>query len=101
MNKQQLPAGWDEDRVRRLIDHYENMSDDEMIAEDEAAHKTGRSQVPIPGAAHKVKEIVTVKGTRDQKKGKQPKALRRSKRRKGKGAKKESPLVETKVASKG
>lgn len=28
---------WDEGRVKRLIDHYENMSDDQMIAEDEAA----------------------------------------------------------------
>jgi hypothetical protein len=36
MSKHGFPLGWDEARVKRLIDHYENMSDDEIIAEDEA-----------------------------------------------------------------
>ncbi|MCZ0941027.1 MAG: hypothetical protein OXJ55_20470 [Caldilineaceae bacterium] len=31
------PPGWDLDRVRRLIQHYESQSDEEAIAEDEAA----------------------------------------------------------------
>ncbi len=32
-----FPPGWDEERVRRVIEHYESQSEDEAIAEDEAA----------------------------------------------------------------
>jgi len=39
MNKQTFPEGWDESRVRRLIDHFEQMDDEAMIAEDEAAQE--------------------------------------------------------------
>lgn len=31
-----FPPGWDEARVRRVIDHYESQSEDEAFAEDEA-----------------------------------------------------------------
>ena len=31
------PPGWDLERVRRLIQHYESQTDEEAIAEDEAA----------------------------------------------------------------
>ncbi len=31
------PPGWDSERVRRLIQHYESQTDEEAIAEDEAA----------------------------------------------------------------
>jgi hypothetical protein len=29
--------GWDEDRVKRVLDHYENQTEDEAVAADEAA----------------------------------------------------------------
>ncbi len=32
-----FPPGWDEERVRRVIEHYESQSEEEAIAEDEAA----------------------------------------------------------------
>lgn len=32
-----LPAGWDEARVQRVASHYEEQSEDEAVAEDEAA----------------------------------------------------------------
>ncbi len=35
--KQQYPAGWDEGRVRRLAEHYDNQTEDEQVAEHEAA----------------------------------------------------------------
>ena len=35
-----FPAGWDEARVRRFIDHYESQSEDEAVAEDEAAFRS-------------------------------------------------------------
>lgn len=36
MNKNQFPPGWDEQRVRRVIDYYQTQSEDEAVAEDEA-----------------------------------------------------------------
>ena len=32
-----FPEGWDEERVRRVLEHYENQAEDEAVAEDEAA----------------------------------------------------------------
>ena len=37
--KQEYPPGWDEKRVREVIDYYENQSDEEHLAEIEAAQK--------------------------------------------------------------
>ena len=37
--KQEYPLGWDEKRVREVIDYYENQSDEEHLAEIEAAQK--------------------------------------------------------------
>jgi hypothetical protein len=31
------PPGWDIDRVRRVLKHYEEQSEEEAVAEDEAA----------------------------------------------------------------
>lgn len=39
MNTNRFPAGWDEDRVRRVLEHYEGQSEDEAVAEDEAAYE--------------------------------------------------------------
>lgn len=39
MTKTHYPPGWDEDRVRRVLAHYESQSDDEAVAEDEAAYE--------------------------------------------------------------
>ncbi len=30
-----FPDGWDEKRVRRLLDHYESQTEDEAVAEDD------------------------------------------------------------------
>ncbi len=32
-----LPPGWDESRVQDVLAHYESQTDDEAVAEDEAA----------------------------------------------------------------
>jgi hypothetical protein len=37
MSEQNFPPGWDADRVKKVIEYYDNLSDDEMVAEDEAA----------------------------------------------------------------
>ena len=33
----EFPPGWDEERVRRVINYYESQTEDEAVAEDEAA----------------------------------------------------------------
>jgi hypothetical protein len=35
-----FPPGWDQERVRRVLKHYEEQSDDEALAEDEAAFES-------------------------------------------------------------
>ena len=37
MKKNKFPKGWDEERVRRVLAHYEEQTQDEAVAEDEAA----------------------------------------------------------------
>ena len=37
MGQNRFPSGWDEERVRKVLAHYEEQSEDEAIAEDEAA----------------------------------------------------------------
>lgn len=37
MRQNKYPPGWDEDRVRRVMTHYEHQSEEEAVAEDEAA----------------------------------------------------------------
>ena len=36
-NSTDFPPGWDEERVRRVLEYYESQSEDEAIAEMEAA----------------------------------------------------------------
>ena len=35
--KQKYPPGWDEARVRKLAEHYDNQTDEEAVAEIEGA----------------------------------------------------------------
>jgi len=37
--KNNYPPGWDESRVKRVLDHYECQSEEEAVAEDEAAYE--------------------------------------------------------------
>jgi hypothetical protein len=37
MRQSKFPPGWDEERVRRVLAHYEEQTETEAVAEDEAA----------------------------------------------------------------
>jgi hypothetical protein len=37
MTQSKFPPGWDEERVRRVLAHYEEQTEEEAVAEDEAA----------------------------------------------------------------
>ena len=36
MQQNQFPLGWNEERVRKVLTHYEKQSEQEAVAEDEA-----------------------------------------------------------------
>ncbi len=49
MRQSEFPEGWDEQRVRRVIAHYEDQTEDEAVAEDEAAYEDrSQSIVEVP-----------------------------------------------------
>lgn len=50
MSRSQFPPGWDDDRVRRLIDQHEQLSEDELVTEDDAAAQDhdGQAVITIP-----------------------------------------------------
>jgi hypothetical protein len=50
MSEQKFPLGWDAERTKRIADHYDGMSDNELTAEDEAAtrEQTGRTTITVP-----------------------------------------------------
>ena len=37
MKKSRFPTGWDEERFERVLAHYESQTEEEAVAEDEAA----------------------------------------------------------------
>ncbi len=50
MNPSNFPAGWDEKRAQRLIAHYDHLTEDEQVAEDEAAaeERPGQAVITVP-----------------------------------------------------
>lgn len=49
MKQSKYPPGWDEERVRRVLEHYETQSEEEAVAEDEAAYEaTTHTAMEVP-----------------------------------------------------
>jgi hypothetical protein len=49
MKQSKYPAGWDEQRVKRVLDHYEQQADEEAVAEDEASFEsTTHTAMEVP-----------------------------------------------------
>jgi len=49
MKQQKYPPGWDQERLKRVLAHYEQQSEDEAVAEDEAAfEKNGEAMMEVP-----------------------------------------------------
>lgn len=45
MKQSKFPPGWDEERVRRVLAHYEQQTEAEAVAEDEAAFEDSTQAV--------------------------------------------------------
>lgn len=51
MKKNKHPKGWDKDRIKRVLEHYENQTDEEAMLEDEAAFEgASETTMRIPTA---------------------------------------------------
>lgn len=49
MKQSKFPFGWDKERVKKVLAHYESQSDDEAVAEDEAAFEaSGQTVMEVP-----------------------------------------------------
>ena len=50
-NVNRLPLGWDEARVKRLLQHYTSQTEEEAVAEDEAVlEDSTQTLMEIPNA---------------------------------------------------
>ena len=60
MSENKFPSGWDENRVQKVIEHYELQSESEAIAEDEAAYEdTSCTLMEVPkDLVAKVREMI-------------------------------------------
>jgi hypothetical protein len=60
MKQNKFPPGWDEERVRRVLDHYEHQTEEQALAEDEAAYELEeQSMMEIPNAlVPKVRNLI-------------------------------------------
>ena len=63
MKESRFPKGWDEERVRRILAHYESQSEEEAVAEDEAAWEdSSHTFVEIPNdLVPTVRELIAKK----------------------------------------
>jgi hypothetical protein len=49
MKRNVFPPGWDEERVSKVLEHYETQTEEEAVAEDEAAFElSGQTFIAVP-----------------------------------------------------
>ena len=49
MKQSEFPPGWDAERVKRVIAHYESQFEEEAVAEDEATFEApGQTVMEVP-----------------------------------------------------
>jgi hypothetical protein len=59
MSQNKFPEGWDENRVQRVIAHYEKQTEDEALAKDEADVESSETVMTVPrDLVPKVRELI-------------------------------------------
>jgi len=48
MKQSKFPNGWSEERVRKVLAFYEEQTEDEAVAEDEAGIETSETVMSVP-----------------------------------------------------
>jgi len=59
MKQTKLPAGWDEEKVRRVLAWYEQQTDEDALVEDEAGIEPSTTVMNVPHElVPKVRELI-------------------------------------------
>jgi len=59
MSQNKFPDGWDEERVQRVLSHYEEQTEDDALAEDEAGIESSETVMNVPhDLVPKVRELI-------------------------------------------
>ena len=59
MSQGKLPTGWDEEWVRRVLEHYEEQSEEDAVLEDEAGIESSETVMNVPhDLVAKVRELI-------------------------------------------
>jgi hypothetical protein len=59
MSESKFPADWDEQKVRRVLAHYEEQTEEDALAEDEAGIQPPETVMNIPHElVSKVRELI-------------------------------------------
>ena len=68
MSEKKFPPGWNESRVRKVLEHYESQSDEEAVAEDEAALETpGQTLIEVPSRiVPRVRQLIAEHETQEK-----------------------------------
>ena len=68
MSIKKFPPGWDESRVKKGLSHYEQQTEEEAVAEDEAAQELpGQTFIEVPSAiVPQVRCLIAEQESRDK-----------------------------------
>jgi hypothetical protein len=59
MNQVKFPDGWDEEKVRRVLAHYEQQAEEDALLEDEASIEPSETVMNVPhDLVPKVRELI-------------------------------------------
>ena len=59
MSKENFPEGWNEDKVRRVLDYYERQTEEDALIEDEAGVEPSETVMSVPRElVPKVRELI-------------------------------------------
>ena len=59
MSRSKFPAGWDQDKAKRVLAHYEDQSEDDALLEDEAGVKPSKTVMKVPyDLVPKIQELI-------------------------------------------
>jgi hypothetical protein len=59
MSQNNFPDGWDENKVRQVLGHYDQQNQDEAVAEDDAGVSSSATVMSVPhDLVSKVRELI-------------------------------------------
>jgi hypothetical protein len=64
MSETKFPANWDEEKVRRVLAHYEGQTEEDALAEDEAGIQPSETVMSVPHElVPKIRELIAKRQT--------------------------------------